>query len=74
LTYRFGDINNDSLGGSGGFAGFLRHEGPDLVEVDGRFEILIPLEVEMALSFLTEVTGMAVTGLSKKGVLTISRS
>jgi len=73
LTYRFGDINNDSLGSSGGLASFLRHEGPDLVEVDGGFEILISLEVEVALAFLTEVTGMAVTGV-KKGVLTISRS
>ena len=74
LTYILGDINNDSFGGSGGLASFLRHEGPDLVEVDSGFEILISLEVEVSLTLLTEVTRMAVTGYTKKGVLTISRS
>lgn len=72
-TYILGDINNDSLGSGGGFASFLRHEGPDLVEVDGGFEILISLEVEMTLAGFTEVTGVAIAG-QKKGVLTISRS
>ena len=73
LTYILGDINNDSLGSSGGFASFLRHEGPDLVEVNGGFEILISLEMEVTLAGFTEVTGMAIAG-QKKGVLTISRS
>jgi hypothetical protein len=68
LTYILGDINNDSLGSSGGFASFLRHEGPDLVEVDGGFEILISLEVEVTLAGFTEVTGVAIAG-KKKGVL-----
>ena len=61
LTYILGDINNDSFGGSGGLASFLRHEIPELVHVDGGFVKLILLQVEVALALLSEVTGVANT-------------
>jgi hypothetical protein len=58
-TYRLDDINNNSIGGCGGFASILWHEGPKFVEVDGGFEVLISLKVEVTLTLLTEVPWMA---------------
>ena len=60
----------------GGLANIFRHERPDLVQIDSGFVKLILLVVEVADTFLTEVTGMTDKrrDLTKKGVLTISRS
>lgn len=75
-TYRFDDINNNSFVLSGGLASFLRHEGPQLVQVESWFVILILLVMEVALTLLTEVARVTDKNekLAKKGVLTISRS
>lgn len=71
-TYGLDDINYNSLGGGGGLAGVLRHQSPDLVEVDRRLVLLVALEMEVALALLTEVSGMAIT--RQKGVLILTTS
>ena len=76
LTYIFDDINNNSFVSGRSFAGCLRHEAPQLVQVESRFVLLIPLQVEMTDTTLSEVA--RVTRIKRisdqKGVLTISQS
>ena len=55
---RVDDINNNSFILSGGLASFLRHEIPELVQVDSGLVLLVALEMEVTLTRFTEVTGM----------------
>lgn len=59
--YSFGDIDNSGLvlGGLSLGSCLFRHEGPELVEVDGGTELLVSLQTEVAHTSLTEVPGMA---------------
>merc|ERR1719503_101007 len=56
----FGDVNDESgiLLASGLFARFLRNERPKLLNVDGRAEVPVALEVELAHTTLTVVARM----------------
>ena len=47
------------MGRGGGLAGFLRHKRPELRKINRGFELLITLEMEVALTSLTEEPGMA---------------
>ena len=70
LNYSLGDIDN---GGSAVLAGnlssLLRDERPELVNVHGGAELLVPLESELPHAALAEVAG--VTALSERESLTI---
>ena len=74
LTYGLDDINNNCFVSGGDLASFLGHQGPQFVQVDGRFEVLVSLEMEVALALLTEVPRMAEQEVSQKRVFTISQS
>jgi len=58
-----------SRGGS--LAGCLRHKRPELRKINRGFELLITLEMEVALTGLTEEPGMA---KAIKGVLVLTTS
>ena len=61
IIYSLGDIDNSGLvlGGLSLGSCCFRHEGPELVEVDGWTELLVSLQTEVSHSSLTEVSGMA---------------
>ncbi len=59
-TYGLDDINNNSLVSSGGLASVLGDEGPQLVEVDGGFEVLVSLKMEVTLALLSEIPWMTI--------------
>ena len=60
-TYGFGNINYGCLvlGGSGLLSGFLRDDGPQLVEVDGGAVLVVSQQMELSHTFLSEVSGVA---------------
>jgi hypothetical protein len=60
------------MGRGGGLAGFLRHKRPELRKINRGFELLITLEMEVALTSLTEEPGMA--RVIVKGVLVLTTS
>ena len=52
-------MNHCGFALSRGSTGFGGNQAPDLVKVDSGLELLVTLEMEVSLSLLTEVTGMA---------------
>lgn len=61
IFYSLGDIDNSGLvlGGLSLGSGCFRHEGPELVEVDGGRELLVSLQAEVPHTPLSEVPGVA---------------
>lgn len=53
-----GHVNDGSSGGFRLGTRLLAHQRPQLVQVDHRSELLVPLQVEVSLTSLSEVTRM----------------
>ena len=70
LNYSLGDIDNGSSAVlAGDLSSLLRDERPELVNVHGGAELLVPLESELPHTTLAEVAG--VTARSARESLTI---
>jgi hypothetical protein len=59
-TYRLGYINHCGMVFLGLVSALIGDEAPELVKVNGGAVVLVPAQMEVTLTLLSEVTGMAV--------------